>query len=377
MEKNFFVPMTKEQMVEHDEYYDNVCKLVNKWRKHKYLSEQDRQRLLIFLNCMRMGSDSTFILDQKTRHDTKIAELMIILDEIFENKTEKIVIFSQWERMTRLIAHELNIRNIKYEYLHGGVPGNKRKDLLDNFHNDSNSKVFLSTDAGGVGLNLQCASTVINMDIPWNPAVLEQRIARVHRLGQKNHVRVLNFVSTGTIEEKILSLIGFKKSVFEGVFDKGDNEVFMGEDRFKQFMRTVETITETSVEDMEPVLMEDEYNNEKEISEIQSIPKELTSYTPTEEVLDKSFKKKESQPGQSASSENQLSDLFVSGLNFLEQLGNTLQHIKTGKTSINNFIEKDVTTGKPYLKIPVPDEKIVEQALTTIGSFLELLKPKK
>ena len=80
----------------------------------------------------------------------------------------------------------------------------KRKDLIDRFRDDPKCRLFLSTDAGGVGLNLQHASVVVNMDLPWNPAVLEQRIGRVHRLGQKRPVRVVNFVAQGTIEEGML-----------------------------------------------------------------------------------------------------------------------------------------------------------------------------
>ncbi len=186
IDKNCFVEMTEEQRNVHDDHYEQVCKLVNKWRRYKFLSEKDRQNLLIHLNCMRMVCDSTYILDEKTRNDTKIDAVMDLLQNVFEEKKEKVVIFSQWQRMTRLISEELQKRKIKYEYLHGGVPSKNRKDLLTNFHNDSESLVFLSTDAGGVGLNLQCASIVVNMDCPWNPAVLEQRIARVYRLGQKN-----------------------------------------------------------------------------------------------------------------------------------------------------------------------------------------------
>jgi SNF2 family DNA or RNA helicase len=83
---------------------------------------------------------------------------------------------------------------------HGGVAGEKRKALLDRFREDTGCRAFLSTDAGGVGLNLQHASVVVNVDLPWNPAILEQRIGRVHRLGQTRPVQVVNLVSKGTIE---------------------------------------------------------------------------------------------------------------------------------------------------------------------------------
>ena len=379
IDKNYFVPVTQEQMTAHEDYYEVVSRLVNKWRRYKFLSEQDRQRLLISLNCMRMVSDSTYILDEKTRFDTKIGELMIILEEIFENVEEKVVVFSQWERMTRLVAKELDALGVKYEYLHGGIPSNKRKDLLDNFHNDPESRVFLSTDAGGVGLNLQCAGTVINLDIPWNPAVLEQRIARVHRLGQKNHVRVINFVSSGTIEERILCLIGFKKSVFSGVFDMGDNNVFMGEDRFKQFMKTVETIADTPVENLEPILTNEENKNEEEVNKKADIPEELIVESEVKETLAKPEDTQtpvniEEIKEIQTEHNNAMNDLFVTGIDFLQKLGNTINAVNTGKTTISSFIEKDAATGKPYFKIPVPDEKVVEQALSALSGLLKLFK---
>jgi hypothetical protein len=151
-----------------------------------------------------MVCDSTYILDQEIRHDTKIEEVMSLLDEVLEAGEEKVVVFSQWERMTRLIASELNTRKTDFGYLHGGIPGQDRGKLFTRFNEDSSCRIFLSTDAGGVGLNLQSGSIVINLDIPWNPEVLEQRIDRVHRLGQRHNVTVINMVSAGTIEEPVL-----------------------------------------------------------------------------------------------------------------------------------------------------------------------------
>ena len=130
-------------------------------------------------------------------------------------------------------------------FFHGGVDGGKRKGLVDRFREDPNCRLFLSTDAGGVGLNLQHASVIVNMDLPWNPAVLEQRIGRVHRLGQKRPVRVVNFVAQGTIEEGMLGVLKFKKSLFAGVLDGGQKEVFLGGSRLKKFMETVEQTTES------------------------------------------------------------------------------------------------------------------------------------
>src|SRR5260370_42115336 len=102
---------------------------------------------------------------------------------MYERPQTKVVIFSQWLRMHELLVRRLKARNWNYVLFHGGVPSPKRSDLIDRFREDPECRSFLSTDAGGVGLNLQHASMVINMDLPWNPAVLEQRVGRGHRRG--------------------------------------------------------------------------------------------------------------------------------------------------------------------------------------------------
>jgi len=105
-------------------------------------------------------------------------------------------------------------------------------------------------------LNLQHASVVVNMDLPWNPAVLEQRIGRVHRLGQHRPVRVVNFVAQDSIEEGMLPVLQFKKALFAGVLDDGAREVFLGGSRLTRFMETVEKTTgaigRTVFEESEP-----------------------------------------------------------------------------------------------------------------------------
>ena len=205
----------------------------------------DQRRLQIALNFMRMAADNTYLVDKKTVHGPKIEELDIVLKELIIEGGEKVVIFSQWRLMAELVEGVLNKNGIGYVCLHGSVPSKQRKDLMSKFKDDPACKVFLSTDAGGVGLNLQSGSVVINMDIPWNPAVLEQRIGRVHRLGQSKTVRVINFVTTASIEERILDLLKFKKSLSTGVLDSGGEDVvMMGDSQLKRFMQSVETMTD-------------------------------------------------------------------------------------------------------------------------------------
>lgn len=246
IDKNFFVALTDEQKSDHNDYYENVCRLVDKWRRQGFLNEDDRQNLLTNLACMRMVCDSTYILNQKERHDVKPDELTKLLEEVMENEDNKVVIFSEWKKMFELVIAELEKRNIDYVYLNGDLSTKERKRIISRFHDEKKLKVFLSTDAGGLGLNLQCANIIVNLDLPWNPARLEQRIARVYRLGQNQHVCIYNFISKSSIEHRIYYLLGFKKSVFSGTLDGEKDTVKLDENNIKSFMETVQDLTEVN-----------------------------------------------------------------------------------------------------------------------------------
>ncbi len=235
------IPMTSEQSTRHEELRLAVARLVSKWTRTHNLSEEERRRLLLMLGQMRMLADSTFILDQdqESRHDVKVGEVMNILEDALSGGTAKVVIFSEWERMARLVVSELDARSIPYEFLHGGVPAKKREELIQRFTDDPDHRIFLSTDAGSTGLNLQVASILINLDLPWNPAILEQRIGRIYRIGQETPIQVLSLVSKDSIEESMIDRLRFKHSMFEGALDGGDDTIFLSEDRFKGFMESL------------------------------------------------------------------------------------------------------------------------------------------
>ncbi|HZE90793.1 MAG TPA: SNF2-related protein, partial [Rhizobacter sp.] len=163
VEQRIFVPLTPEQRVHHDENGGIVTRIVSRWRKTGYLSDADQRRLQCALQNMRMACNSTWLLDHETDHGHKVDELMTVLDELLEDPTAKAVVFSQW-----LGTHELIVRRLAngkgkgaghrdwgHVLFNGSVPGDKRGALVDQFHDDPNCRLFLSTDAGGVGLNLQ------------------------------------------------------------------------------------------------------------------------------------------------------------------------------------------------------------------------------
>jgi SNF2 family DNA or RNA helicase len=242
-DQNVLVPMTEAQLAYHQENADAAARIVQRWRKTKFLSDKDQRRLMCALQNMRMSCDSTYLLDPETDHGVKADELAALLDQLFAEAEAKAVVFSQWRRTHDIIARRLEARGVGYVSFHGGVPSDKRPALIQRFRDDPASRVFLSTDAGSTGLNLQHASTLVNMDLPWNPAILEQRIARIHRLGQARPVQVVNFVAKGSIEEGMLSVLAFKRSLSEGVLDGGNSEISLGGSRLNRFMKDVESVT--------------------------------------------------------------------------------------------------------------------------------------
>ena len=243
VDSRLFVPLTPQQRVHHDENGDIVARIVARWRKTGYLSDVDQRRLQCALQNMRMACNSTFLLDHETDHGNKADELLTLLDEWLEDPAAKVVVFSQWLGTHEIIRRRLASRSWGHVLFHGGVPGEQRGALVERFHNDADCRIFLSTDAGGVGLNLQhAAALVVNMDLPWNPAVLEQRIGRVHRMGQSRGVQVVNLIGQGSIEEGMLGVLAFKKSLFAGVLDGGASEVFLQGTRLSSFMKSVEQV---------------------------------------------------------------------------------------------------------------------------------------
>jgi hypothetical protein len=102
----------------------------------------------------------------------------------------------------------------------------RRTQNLVDFHDDPQAAVLFLSDAGGVGLNLQrAANACINLELPWNPAVLEQRIGRIHRIGQKRPIDVYNLVSRACIEERIAGIVSDKRALFRGLFEGSSDEI--------------------------------------------------------------------------------------------------------------------------------------------------------
>jgi hypothetical protein len=224
-DKIYRVPLTNEQAEPYYEQSDLLAQLMRKWERQGWLSEIDQKRILCCIQNMRMLCNSTFLFDKQTHHSPKLKEFREIITDLVLEGDRKAVVFSEFERMTRLAGEELRKLGIGFVSLHGGVPSRQRGALMEKFRTDPKCKVFLSTDAGGVGLNLQAASVVVNFEPPWNPARLEQRIGRVHRLGQSRSVHVIHMLTEKSIEERVWETLRLKKSLFAGVFDSPTGEI--------------------------------------------------------------------------------------------------------------------------------------------------------
>lgn len=236
------VPLTEAQRQFHDEDKEIVARLVLKWRRTKFLSETDQLRMTCALQRMRMVCDSTHLLEPSIDDNTKIAELESILDAELADPGTKVVLFSAWLKAHELVQALLERRGWGHAFLHGGVSGPGRQAAVRTFRDDPACRVFLATDAGNSGLNLQWASVLVNLDLPWNPAVLEQRIGRIHRMGQARPVRIYHLVAEHSIESAIERILTFKKGVFAGVLDGGASEVHLDGTGLQRFMSDLEAV---------------------------------------------------------------------------------------------------------------------------------------
>lgn len=213
-----FIELTSGQRQEHDEFAMEVKRLLARAQKRP-LRKEEHEILMLLLAKMRMVCDTQFILDKETRVSPKLDELAEIFDTALSDPDTKIIVFSEWIGMLTLVRSHLETRKIGFAWHTGTVPQIKRRREIKAFKEDPECRIFLSTESGGAGLNLQNASIVINLDLPWNPAKLEQRIARAWRKGQQRPVTVINLVARHTIEHGMLGTLALKQGLADGVLD--------------------------------------------------------------------------------------------------------------------------------------------------------------
>jgi SNF2 family DNA or RNA helicase len=215
------IQLSPEQAEYHASFSAGIAKIISK----KFLTAYDLQRLQVLLTNMRMVCDSTYLIDEQTNVSPKMEELHDILFNKLDlqNADRKVIIFSEWVKVHKLIGQMLRHNNVGFVELNGKVPVKSRGELIKKFEQNAACKVFLSTEAGGAGLNLQMADILINFELPWNPAKKNQRIGRIDRLGQKsNKLTIYNLITKDSIEQQIAAGLLVKQSLFEGVLDKNN-----------------------------------------------------------------------------------------------------------------------------------------------------------
>ncbi|MCL2646269.1 MAG: DEAD/DEAH box helicase [Phycisphaerales bacterium] len=203
-------------------HYANM-QIVRQVTNKAFISEMDMLRLRRALLMCRLSANGTYLVDkQEPNYSTKMQALEELLERLLAEDGRKIILFSEWTTMLDLIKPVLEkLLKGKRDFvrLDGSIPQTKRQALVNRFQKHPECVAFLSTNAGSTGLNLQAANTIINVDLPWNPAVLEQRIGRAHRMGQKRPVQVYLLVTADTLEEKLLSLLGTKRDLALAALD--------------------------------------------------------------------------------------------------------------------------------------------------------------
>lgn len=141
--------------------------------------------------------------------------------ELIKNVDDKVIIFTEYRATQLYLQWYLKQHGITSVPFRGGFKRGKKDWMRDLFQN--HAQVLIATEAGGEGINLQFCNHIINFDLPWNPMRLEQRIGRIHRLGQKKDVMIYNFAIRDTVEDHILKLLYEKIHLFEKVIGDLDD----------------------------------------------------------------------------------------------------------------------------------------------------------
>jgi hypothetical protein len=257
------VQMTEQQRGAHDELDRPIASLVSSARRRP-LTQPEFLRLMSLLTQQRVISNGLAQLRfEETWPDCsarpasaavleglfapKLGVFRSLVSDLVLEQDRKVVVFSQWRRMLRLA--EWAVRDLlaasgrRSVFFTGAERPAQRTRAVAEFHDDPRAAVMFLSDAGGVGLNLQHAANVcVNLELPWNPAVLEQRIGRIYRLGQEDPIDVYNLVSEEGIESRIARIIGAKQALFAGVFESESNTVAF--DGAASFLERIESLVD-------------------------------------------------------------------------------------------------------------------------------------
>jgi len=256
----------------------------------------------------------------------------------------------------------LRENNIGFVEFNGQIPIKSRGELIRKFEDDPRYKIFLSTEAGGSGLNLQVADTLINFELPWNPAKKNQRIGRIDRIGQRsNNLTIYNFITCNSIEQQISSGLLVKQSLFDGVLGGSSTTDFVdfsskGRSQFIQQMEEFIAQTEKWEKEEEPVYEPLQKYDEQYAETEESISNDEVSFSgnsveqksekqESEKMVEENIKKQTDKT-------RKLETVMNSGMQFLSGL----YKMTTGKdmAAEDRHIEINTETGEVTMKFKLP-----------------------
>ncbi len=354
------VEMHLEQALHHGSFARGIASILAK----KFITPFDMQKVMLLLAKMRMVCDSTYLVDNETNISPKLSELKHILFEKLDikNNKRKILNFSEWKKMINIIAKTLRNNDIGFVELTGSVPVKKRGDLISEFEENENCRIFLSTEAGGTGLNLQVADTVINFELPWNPAKKNQRIGRIDRIGQRSdNLTVINLITTNSIETKIAAGLVLKQNLADGVLSPGSEIEYVdfSEKGRSQFLKQLQGI----IEELRQVEPEEKFDEEPETEkpvqtildfyeETEDLPSEPAGEQETEKPSARPDEKQIQKIKEVSKTADDLEQVMNQGLGFISGLFK----MATGKNiqMENQKIEVNKETGEVTMKFKLP-----------------------
>ncbi|MDO3408900.1 DEAD/DEAH box helicase [Saccharibacillus sp. CPCC 101409] len=209
-------------------YAAHLAKLRFETLKHLDISEELGQSRILFLagltRLRQICCHPALFAEGYEGRSAKFEQLMETLEEC-RRAGRRVLVFSQFTQMLQLIGRELGVLGVPFFYLDGSTPARERPEMCERFNDGERDLFLISLKAGGTGLNLTGADTVILYDLWWNPAVERQAEDRAYRMGQRRDVQVIRLVAAGTIEEKMIALQRKKTQLIDEVIESGSGDV--------------------------------------------------------------------------------------------------------------------------------------------------------
>lgn len=223
IETNYYSGLTNEQKTIYLAYLRQMQDEINQMDSATF--KKNRISILAGLTRLRqICCDPRLFVEDYTGGSGKLEQVKDLLLAAKENN-RRVLLFSQFTSMLTLIEQALDEIGLSHFYLRGSTPPKERIEMVDSFNEGEGDVFLISLKAGGTGLNLTGADTVILYDLWWNPAVEEQAAGRAHRMGQEKVVEVWRMIAEGTIEERMNTLQNEKRELFQKVIQGNETQL--------------------------------------------------------------------------------------------------------------------------------------------------------